>query len=162
MREDLDAEFGQQHSRQGTDRHARRRLPCARTLEHVPNVLVTVLSRSGIVGMAGADLGDALARDGLEPGRVLGIQGFGGHGQLPVREVLVLDLKRDGSARGEAVAHARAKRHAVRLDLHALAAPVALLAARQFGVDRCRRQGHARREAFDDRELHGAVGLACR
>ncbi|MNL16751.1 hypothetical protein D3C87_1378050 [compost metagenome] len=162
MREDLDAEFGEEDSRQGTNGHASGGLASARTLEHVSDILVAVLAGAGVIGMAGADLGDALGGDRLEPRRILGIQGLGRHGQLPVGEVLVRDLEGDRSSRSQAVAHSGAKRHTIGLDLHALASPVALLAPGQLGVDRMDVQRDACGEAFDDRELHRPMGLACR
>src|SRR5437660_820294 len=80
--------------------------------------------------------------------------------RLSVLAVAVRDLERDGTAERGSPPHAREDVDRVALDLHAAAAPVAALAARQVLVDVALGQRQARREAVDDRHEGLTVGPA--
>src|SRR5690606_37008772 len=117
---------GQQPLRHGAYRHPRRRLPRARPLQDVAQVVAVVLQAPGQVGMARARTHDGFRR---------GLEGLGPHAPDPVLVVAVHDRHRDGAAEGLATAHAAQDAHAVGLDLHAAAAPVALLTTGEVTVD---------------------------
>ena len=99
---------------------------------------------AGEVGVAGPHRGQALD---------LALDRVDGHAHLPVRvvPVLVLDAQADGTAHGQAVAHAADDLGEVRLDLLALAAAVALLAPSQVLGDVLLGDRQAGGHALDDR-----------
>ena len=103
--------------------------------------------------MDGRDLVlDGLLAHGMRPG--LAVRAGAG------REVAVLDEQRDGRAYGLAVAHAGLDHGVVGLDLHAAAAAVSGLAARQVLADGGLTDGDAGRQPFEDGDEPGAVRLA--
>ena len=106
---------------------ARRGLASAGALEDVAHVGEAVLLGADEVGVARprqVHLGGL----GLDRPRV--------HPLFPVGEVAVVDLERDRAAERAAVADAGGDVGAVGLDLHAPAAAVAELAAREVAVER--------------------------
>ena len=58
VRCDRDPEATEQRARARADSHARGGFPCARAFEHVAEVVVAVLERTGEIGMPGARPGD--------------------------------------------------------------------------------------------------------
>jgi len=64
----------------------------------------------------------------------------------PVLPVAVFNFDGDGRADRLAVAHAAEEMRSIRLDAHATAASVALLAAPQLAIDEFVIDGHARRQ----------------
>ena len=81
----------------------------------------------------------------------------GRHALAPVLEVAVDDLQRDGAADRLIEAHAREDIDLVLLDLHAAAAAVALLAARQVFIDGLEVQLEAGRQSLEDSRQARAV-----
>ena len=150
----LDAGAAQERAGEGARRHACRRLPRARPLEHVAQVVRLVLEGSGQVGVARPRVAQAPPLAGLVRLRV------GRHDVAPVRVVSVAHQQVDGAAERQAVADATQDLDGVGLDLHAPAAAVAALAAPQVRVDRRALHRHAGRQAVDDDGDSGAMCLA--
>ena len=153
VREDVDAELGEQHLGQGAGGDAGRGLPGAGPLEHVAGVGEAVLLHPGEVGVAGADLGQ---RRFVAPGRRR-------HLRVPLvaaEPLGVLDL--DGHRRPERapVADAAEQRQLVDLEALARAAAVAEAAAGQLGLDVLDRDGQPGGQALDDHHERLPVRLA--
>ena len=142
VRHDLDAEGVQEGLGQRAARDPRGGLTRGRPLEHVADVGEAELLRAREVGVAGTREVD-LRHVGLDRPRV--------HPLLPVLEVAVGDLERDGAAERAAVADARRDLRGVLLDLHPAAAPVAQLAPGHVAVDRLLVEFEACGEALHDR-----------
>jgi hypothetical protein len=154
--QDLDAEVRQQLARDGARGNARRRLPGARALEHVADVLEAVLESTGEVGVA---------RARACHGRAAGARGFLGHLRLdvhrllPVLPVLVRDEERNRAAGRLAPAYARQHLRAIGLDRHAAPAAVAALPPAKRGGHRVEIDRQPGRHAVDDRHERLSVRL---
>ena len=83
------------------------------------------------------------------------------HPPLPVGVIAVADDERERRAERPPVAQAGEHLDRVLLELLPRAAPVALLAAREVGVDRLPVEHEARGQPADDRHERGPVRLAC-
>ena len=152
MRDDADAERAQKFLADAADRHAHRRFAGARTLKDVADVLARVFLVPREVGMAGPRRRDGLARRLSERC----------HAIRPVLEIAVLDGKRDRAAERLAKAHARQHLDMVFLNLHATAAPIALLPPREVAVDAGEVEREPGRQAFENRRQARAVRFAGR
>ena len=148
---DLGAVAAQQRLRDAARRHPCRRLARAGPLEDRAQVVGAVLEHPGQVGVPGPR-----QRDGLDLALRLPHRHAVGR---PVGEVEVRDLERQRAADRQAVAQARLHLHPVALDLHAPAAAVAELAAREVGVDVVGREREPGRKPLEHREERRAVGL---
>src|SRR2546426_1371454 len=82
------------------------------------------------------------------------------HRGLPVLPVAVGDVERDRAAERRAPPDAGENADLIALDLHAPAAPVAALAAREVLVDLALGERQTGRDAVDDRDQGLAVGFA--
>ena len=126
---------------------------CRGTLEHVADVVGVVLDGAGEVDVAGPRQRDrlraALGRDRLDR-----------HPLGPVLPVAVVDGEAEGRAERAAVAEAGGPAHPVALDLHPLAAAVAVLPPLQVAVDQPRADPHAGRHALEDADEPRPVRLA--
>src|SRR5438445_3663242 len=151
--ESRDAELVEQPPRHSRHGHPGGRLAGAGALEDVADVAVAVLHGAGEVGVARPRSSDLLLGDA-------GLGRADRHRGLPGLAVAVRDLERDGTAERGSPPHAREDVDLVALDLHAAAAPVAALSARQVLVDVAHGQRQARRHAVDDGHEGLTVGLA--
>ncbi len=134
--QDRDPELGEQTPGDAGDRDPRRGLARARALENIADVVMAVLHGAGEIGVAGSRAGHRLG------GRAGG-RGAHGHGALPVIPVAVLDREGDRATKGQAPPDACGEMSLIALDLHAAAAPVPALAAREVLVDVVFGQGEA-------------------
>ena len=155
MAADAHVELVEKTLTDGRGGDARRRLARRRALENVARVVAIVLENAGEIGVAGPNARDgALAKPGpsAAPRRSLGVvvARRGIHDLLPVLPVAIVDEHRDRRPERLAGAHAGQKLDRVLLDLHAAPAAVALLAARELGVDVVRKQRNARRHSFEN------------
>jgi hypothetical protein len=150
---DLDLGRRQERLRERARGYPHRRLPGARPLEHVPEVVGQVLEGAREIGVAGPRIAEDTA------GR-LGGGRLGRHHVAPVLEVPVADEERDGAAQRLPVADAGEDLDRVLLDLHAAAAAVAPLAAPEVRVDEGAVHGDARGKPFHDHGQGGPVRLA--
>ena len=153
-----DADLVQESFRDRARRNDHRRMTGARALECVSHIVVPVLHDPGEIGMPGA----------RERDRLLALAGrlpLGSPGTHPPRPVLVIAVRHDQRQR-------RAERASVpepgqNLDLIgfnllARAPAVTLLAAREVGLNRLPVELQPGREAGQDPDERGPVGLACR
>ncbi len=147
--EHVDSERRENLLCQGADRHARSGFARGSPFEHVADIFEIVFEHARKVGMAGPR-----ARDDVRLGAIVGI---GGHPLDPILEVAILDDERDRTAERFAEADAGNRPHFVLFDQHSAAAAVALLAAREIGVDRANVDVEAGGHAFDRRHQFGAV-----
>ena len=151
VRADLHAERPEERLGQRAGGRSRGGLARRRALEHVAHVAEAELLDAREVGVPGprqVDLLDlCLHRPGVHP-------------LLPVLVVAVDDPERDGTPEGAPMANAGGDLGAVLLDLHAPAAAVAELPAREVTVDVLGPELEARRQALDDRGEARAVGFA--
>ena len=147
----LHAKFLQQPTGHGSRRHPRRRLPCAGTLQHIPDVVVAVLHGAGEVGVAGADAGDPVN---------CFLHGIHAHNRGPVDPILVFDGHGDGAAEGAPVADAGNHVGPILLNLHPTAPAVAPLTARHLRPDVVLAYGKAGRHSFDDDHQALPVGFS--
>ena len=152
VRDDADAERAQEFLAGAADGHAHRRFAGARTLEDVADVLARVFLVPREVGMAGPRRRDRLTRRLAERR----------HAVCPVLEIAVLDRERDRAAERLAKAHARQHLDMVFLDLHATAAPIALLPSREVAVDAGEVEREPGGQAFENRRQARAVRFAGR
>ena len=140
---DLDPELAQERLRDGAGRDEHGRMAGARPLERVAHVLVAVLQDTREVGVAGARQRHRLralaGRLALGRPRV--------HPPRPVLVVAVPDDERERRSQRAPVPEAGEHLDLVLLELLARAAPVALLAPVQVGVDRGAVERRARRAA---------------
>ncbi len=151
--QDLDAEVPEQLPADGPGRHPRCRLPGARALEHVADVVVPVLEHPGQVGVAGPELGHRLRRESLLERR---------HLRGPVGVVAVLEHDRDRAPDREAAPDAPHEPTRVHLDLLPVPPPVAALPAAEVAAEVVGRDLETGGQAFDEDGQLGTVGLACR
>src|SRR5581483_10008585 len=147
----LDAERPEQALRERADRDPHRRLAGARTLEDVAHVAPVVLEGARQIGVPGARARHDVLR--------VAVGGERRHLAGPVPPVAVLDDERDRRTEGLAEADPGSELHLVALDLHAAAAPVALLATGEVAVDVLGRDGDAGRKALHDRGQCGPMRL---
>ena len=155
--EDVDANLRQQRLRDGARGDGYGGLPGARTLEGVARVGQAELLRAGEVGVAGPRERHRLR---ALPGR-LALGRPRAHPPLPVRVVAVADDEREGRPERPATPQAGQHLDSVLLQLLPGAAPVALLPAREVGVDRRAVEHEPRGEAGHDGHQRGTVRLAC-
>ena len=141
VRDDFHAEHMQKFLADRADCDAHRRLPRARTLQDIPHVLACILAGTRKIRVAGARRRDHRS----------GLRAKCRHARPPIGKVTIDDAKCDGTAQCLVEAYARKYVCFVRLDLHATAASISLLTAREITVDRVRIQGKPRRKPFDDR-----------
>ena len=144
----------------------------ARPLERVADVVVAVLEDAGEIGVPRTRQRDRLRALALR--LALGLPGA--HPPEPVLVVAIRDDERERRAERDRVAQAGEHLDLVGLELLARAAPVALLAAAQVGVDRltiesqpCGQAGHDRNERRpvrlprgDEPECHGHQAYAAK
>ena len=149
---DRDAECEEKLLRHSADGDAHRRLSRARPLQDVADVLTRVLPNAREVCVSGTRRRHLLAVR-LAKRR---------HAFLPVLPIAVLDRERNRRADRLAEAHARENSHRIRFDLHASAAPVALLATRQVTVDVFQSQRKPRWNTLQDGCQRRAVRFARR
>jgi hypothetical protein len=153
VRQDLDAELGQEGLAEVAEPDPRRGLPSARPFQDVAGVVGPVLLHPGQVGVAGPRSGQALGGVGVAEGR------------HPLGELLlplrVVDGEGDGAPEGAPVAEAAQDFHPVRLELLAAAPPVPVASPGQLVGEGLVRDRDARREALQDRYQGLAVGLTC-
>ena len=148
---DLHAVAAQQRLGHAAGGDPRGGLAGAGALQDRPQVVGAVLEHPGEVGVPGARERDRLHLGlGLPHGHAVG---------RPVGEVEVRDLERQRAADGAPVPQAALDLDAVRLDLHAPAAAVAELAAREVVVDVLGDEAQAGGQPLHDREERRAVGL---
>jgi hypothetical protein len=126
--QDRDAEFGEQPLADRRHRDPGSRFPRAGALEHVADVVMTILHGPRQIGMAGTRAGHGL---GGGPGR----RRVDRHRLLPVLPITIADGERDRAAEGKAPADAGGDVGLVLLDLHPAAASVPALAAAEIPVD---------------------------
>jgi hypothetical protein len=150
VREHVDAHRREELPAHGADGRARRRLPRARPLEDVAEVMPVVLEASREVGVSGARPGEGLGRLGHDAGR---------HPIEPVLVVAVQHRDGDGPAECLAAAHPDEELDPVGLDLHAAAAPVPALPAGEVHVDVLGQEREPRGDPLDDRGEPRAVGF---
>ena len=158
MARDANAEAAEQLPGQRSGGHAGGGLARAGALEHVADVVVTVLDRAGEIGVArprARDVGPV-----LRSGRAFRHLGLDVHRLLPVHPVAIADQQRDRRAGGDAVADAGEDLGAVAFDLHAAAAAVAALAAAELSVERVDIELEARGHAVHGDDQRLAVRLA--
>ena len=148
---DGDAELGEEFAGDGADGDAGSGFAGAGAFEDVAQVASAILDHASEVGVTRAGLGD---------GRHVVGRGLNGHFFTPVGPVAVLDEEGDGAAEGFTETNAAADDGLITLDLHAAAAAVAALTAREVGVDVLDAEGDAEGQAFDDDGEAGAVGFA--
>src|SRR5687768_9092132 len=95
MAANANAEFRQEAAADRCRCNACRRLPCRRSLEHVPRVFAIVLEETSEVRVAGAN-----ARDRAPPGIGVSFAWGGIHHVLPVLPIPVSNEHRDRGAHG--------------------------------------------------------------
>ena len=135
----------------GAEAHAHRRLSRARTLEHIAQIALTILQRTGVVGVTGTGIGE-------------GFTGAGNwiHQRAVVLVVAVAYHDRNRRAECFAPAHAGEKFDFVALDFHALAATVPALAACQGFIDPFDVEVEMRGQPVEDTDERRSVGFARR
>ena len=153
---DLDPELAQERLRDGAGRDEHGRMAGARPLERVAHVLVAVLEDTGEVGVAGAWQCHGLR---ALPGR-LAVGRPRVHPPRPVLVVAVADDERERRSQRAPVPEPGEHLDLVLLELLARAAPVALLAAVQVGVDRGAVEREPGGQAGQDRHERRPVRLA--
>ena len=151
-----DAELGEEGAGDGAEGDAGGGLAGAGALEHGPGLVEAVLLHADEVGVAGTRTGERGAATAAER---VGVDRLGAHDLGPLRPLGVADAEGDGAAEREAVAHAARDGQLVLLELHAGAAAVAELAAREIGADGVEGDGHAGGQTLEHGDEFGAVRL---
>lgn len=148
---------GHAHSRKqltahGADSDAHRRLARTGALEDIACVLPVIFQHARKIRVSRAHGGDFGPRRRAE--RI--------HALLPIYKITIDHLQ--GDRRSERLAEAQTREYldAVCLDLHAAAAPVAVLTACKLRIDRLMRNGQSRRNAVKNRRQCRAVRFAGR
>ncbi len=153
MTVNFDATGAQECLTDGADGDTGSSLAGAGALDDVANIAVPVFHGAGKVSVPWPGEGDGFYRL---------VYRRGVHFGLPVLPIAVVYFKRNGRAKRQAVSQTGAQDHLILLDLHAPAAPIAALAARQMDIDVLGGEAQAGWDAFDNSGQPWPVRFPCR
>ena len=165
MTADLHVELGQEPFADRARRDPRRRFTRRRALENVACVVTIVLEQSGEIRVPGTDARHR-APSRREPAsgaarRLARGQLFLArrrvHHVLPVLPVAILDAHRDGRTDRLSRSYTRQELDGVAFDLHASAAPIALLPSRELDIHVLGEQGQTGGHSFQHADECGSV-----
>ena len=152
MGNDLYAQFAQKSLADRTYGHPHRGFAGTRTLQYIPHIFTVIFQNPRQIRMTGTGCRDFFPFWLTK----------GGHAAVPVGKVLVDYLQGQWAAQCFIKTHAGEDFYLVRLNLHAPATAIALLAAGKFPVNILLMQLQPGRQALQNRCQPRSMGLARR